>query len=452
MARLYVFDQPVKLTPQECARVLGQVSAVIAIDDLRARPDQIAYLLEVLPGCSLVIGSPDPVLGDRGSSHRLAGLPEETALALLADDLGRPLSGDESDAARRLVAVVKGQPLRLRQSAALAREGKHSLQSLARQAAHNPGILDQLSISALAPHERRALAVLALAAGTLLPAAVVETIGQLAYLGEWLESLHRRGMAEQREDRFGLPVCKAENYRQLLLKDLHLTASARALSSWLAVADPTTADSQSAAEAALAIIDVAAERSEWATVVLLATTAERALFIAGRWEAWHHTLGQGLAAARASADRAAEAFFFHQQGTLAFCHDQLNEARRLLQQALTLRQQICDEAGADITRHNLQLLQPSDPPPPPRRRVPRRVMTTAAASHHPGPGRRNSRHHRRDAERPPAQGPANWTVKHIAGPSHKLILEASHPTPAHPQASHVTPAHPRVCHLTPVPH
>jgi hypothetical protein len=101
VAGLYVCDQPVKLTPQECSRLLGQVSAVIAIDDLRARPDQVAYLLEILPGCSLVIGSADPVLGGGSSSHRLAGLPEETALTLLADDLGRPLTGEEHDAARR---------------------------------------------------------------------------------------------------------------------------------------------------------------------------------------------------------------------------------------------------------------------------------------------------------------------------------------------------------------
>ena len=62
--------------------------------------------------------------------------------------------------------------------------------------------------------------MLALAAGTLLPAAVVEAIGQIAYIGEWLESLHRRGLAEQCDDRFGLPVCKAESYRQMLFKDL----------------------------------------------------------------------------------------------------------------------------------------------------------------------------------------------------------------------------------------
>ena len=197
-------------------------------------------------------------------------------------------------------------------------------------------------------------------------------------MGEWLESLHRRGLAEQRDDRFGLPVCKAESYRQMLFKDLHLAASARELSSWLTAADPTAAESQSAAEAALAIMDFAGERGDWTTVVRLARAAERVLFIAGRWEAWHHTLSQGLEAAKASADRAAEAFFCHQQGTLAFCQDQLDDAHRLLRQALTLRERIGDDR-ADLTRHNLRLLQPPDPPPPPQPRVPRRALPTAGS-------------------------------------------------------------------------
>jgi Putative Ig domain len=375
VARLYVCDEPVKLTPQECARLLGQASAVIAVDDLRASPEQVGYLLDLLPGCRLVIGSDEPVLGGRGSSHRLGGLPEEAALELIAGDLGRPLTGEEQTAARHLVAAVQGQPLHLRQCAALARDGGHSLPSLARQAAHDPEVLDRLSISALARRERRALAVLAFAAGALLPVTVVETIGQLVYLGEWLESLHRRGLAERHDDRFGLPVCKAESYRQLLLKDLDLAASARDLSRWLTVASPTAPESQSAAEAALAIMDFAAERGDWAIVARLASAADRALFLAGRWEAWHHALGQGLAAARASGDQATAAFFAHQQGTLAFCRDRLSEARRLLRQALTLREQIGDDAGADVTRHNLWLLDPPDPPRPPRRRVPRRALT-----------------------------------------------------------------------------
>ena len=121
--------------------------------------------------------------------------------------------------------------------------------------------------------------MLALAAGTLLPAAVVDVIGQVAYLAQWLESLHRRGLAEQDQDRFGLPVCKAESYRQILLNDLDLAAAARGLSSWLTAADHTGAESQSAAEAALCMMEFAGERGHWTTVVRLARTGERVLFL-----------------------------------------------------------------------------------------------------------------------------------------------------------------------------
>jgi tetratricopeptide (TPR) repeat protein len=377
-ARLYTCDRPVQLTPGQCAQLLGQVSAVIAVDDLSAGPEKIGYLLDVLRGCSVVIGSAQPVLGRRGSSQDLAGLPDDAALALVAGDLGRSLTSQEIPAARRLAAAVDGQPLHLRQAAALVREGGHSFEWLARKAEHDPGVLDRLTISALAGHQRRALAVLALAAGALLPADVVAAIGQVAYLGECLESLHRRGLAEQRDDRFGLPVCKASSYRQMLLKDLDLAASARELADWLAARDPSTAQSLSAADAALAIVEYAAEQGDWEAVARLARAAEAVLFLAGRWEAWHHTLSLGLDAAKAAADRAAEAFFAHQLGSLAFCQDQLDDALQLLQHALTLREQIGDRDGAELTRHNLRLLQP--PAPPPRPRAPRRIVVALASA------------------------------------------------------------------------
>ena len=305
----------------------------------------------------------------------MGGLPEDAALSLLADDLGRPLTALERAPALRLVAAIDGQPSHLRQCAALVREDGHSLRSLARQAASDPENLDRLSISSLARHQRRVLAVLALAAGTLLPITVVEAIGQGAYVAEWLQGLHRRGLAEQRDDRFGLPICKAESYRQMLFQDLHLAASARELSNWLIAADPLGADTQSAAEAAVTMIEFAGERGDWTTVVQLARAAERALFVAGRWEAWHHVLTQGLTAAKASGAKAAQAFFAHQQGTLAFCQDQLGDAYQLLQQALILRTQIGDDAGASVTRSNLGLLEPPEsPPPPPRSRVSRRTL------------------------------------------------------------------------------
>jgi hypothetical protein len=369
VAELFASDPPVKPTPEQCAELLGHVRAVIVLDDVMLDPGQVDYLLRVLPGCSLVLGSPRPVLGRHGTSYVLAGLPGNAAVELITGELRRQLTGGELAAAGRLVAAVDGQPLHLRQAAALVRENGLSFAGLATTAERDPGELDRLSVNALAGQERRALAVLALAAGALLPADLVGAMGDIAQIGQSLGLLHRRGLAEQHDDRFGLPVCKVGGYRQMLLKDLPLAAALRELVGWLANRDPTTADSLSAAGAALGIIEWAAELGDWPAVVRLVRVVEPILTLAGRWEASSHLLGQGLEAARATGDHAAEALFEHQQGTLAFCRDELGAAKELLEHALRLREWLADSDGAAVTRHNLQLILPAPPPllPPPDR-------------------------------------------------------------------------------------
>jgi hypothetical protein len=369
VAELFTSDPPVKPTPEQCAELLGQVRAMIVLDDVMLDPGQIDYLLRVLPGCSLLLGTLRPVLGRHGTSRILAGLPSHAAVELITSELGRQLTGGELAAVEHLAVAVDGQPLHLRQAAALVREDGLSFEWLARIAERDPGQLDRLSVSVLAGQGRRALAVLALAAGALLPADLVGAMGDIAQIGQSLGLLHRRGLAEQHANRFGLPVCKVAGYRQMLLKDLQLAAALREFASWLANRDPTTADSLSAARAALGIIEWAAELGDWPAVVRLVRVAEPILTLAGRWEASSHILSQGLEAAKATGDHAAEALFAHQQGTLAFCRDELGAARQLLERALRLREWLADSDGAAVTRHNLQLLQPpaaASPPAPSR--------------------------------------------------------------------------------------
>src|SRR6266536_806868 len=126
-------------------------------------------------------------------------------------------------------------------------------------------------------------------------------------------------------------------------------------------------------------MEFAAARRDWMAVVQLARAAEQILFIAARWEAWHHALSQGLAAAKASYPTAAEAFFSHQLGSLELCLDHADEASRLLRHALALREQAGDRDGADLTRQNLQLLELPPAPATPRPRVPRPVATALIA-------------------------------------------------------------------------
>jgi hypothetical protein len=387
VTRLFSSTRPVKLTPDECAQVLGTVSAVIAVDDVSADPEQLGYLLNVLRDGRVVIGASRPVLGSRGDSMALAGLPAETALLLLADELARPLGEAELPDAGRLVAAVAGQPLHLRQAAALVRDGSHSLATLADQAEHDPGVLDRLSVNALAEGPRRALAILALVAGAMITPQVAAILDGVADLGEGLETLHHAGLAERGDDhRFGLPACKTESYRELLLTDLNLAASAQSLCAFLvgAMRNPSAIDSHSAADAALALIELAAGKQDWATVAQLVKAVDAVLFVTGRWQALHHALGRGLAAAKASGDVAAEALFSHQLGTLALCRDDLSEALELLRYALVLREQFGDQAGAELTRRNLRTLELSKSPDRTRRRlrlrVPARVRQLVAVA------------------------------------------------------------------------
>jgi hypothetical protein len=381
VGELYVANQPVKLTPGQYAQILGHVQTLVALDDVAFDPGQVDHLLRTLPGCVLVFGSQRPTLGRHGSSLALAGLPGGAAIELVTRELGRPLTSGELAACEQLITAVDGQPLHLRQAAALVRENGLPLRRLAAMAGRDPESLDRLSVSRLAGQERRALAVLALAAGALLPAELVGAMGDIAMTGESLGRLHRRGLAEQHADRFGLPICKTAGYRQMLLKDLHLAAALRELADWLANSGPTTADSLSGAGAALAIIEWAAERGDWPTVVRLVRVAEPILTLAGRWEASRHILTTGMQAATAAGHRAAEALFAHQQGTLAFCQDELADAQHLLQHALELRERLNDHDGAAVTRHNLRLLQPPPPPPPPTRagRPPRKAALLAGS-------------------------------------------------------------------------
>jgi hypothetical protein len=383
VAEFYTSDVPVKPTRDQCAQLLGQVQALVVLDDVGLKPDQTEQLLRVLPGCDLLLSSRGAVLGRHGRTHALAGLPDAAATELVTRDLGRQLTRAEQAAVSSLIAAVDGQPLHLRQAAALVRENQRSFQELASTAEHGPEQIDRLSVNALAVPERRALAVLALAAGALLPAGLVGAMGDVALIGQALGSLHRRGLAEQDADRFGLPVCKVAILRDMLLKDLSLASAVRELVDWLSTRDPTSADSLAAAGAAMAIIEWAAELGEWPAVVRLARVAEPVLTLAGRWEASRHALERGLQAAMTTGDQAAEALFRHEQGTLALCEDDLTVAGRLLRQALDLRLRQGDHRGAAVTRHNLQILQPEQPhpapaPAPPRSR--RRVAAMAACA------------------------------------------------------------------------
>src|SRR6266545_4308773 len=365
---LFIADQPVRPTPQQRAGLLGNVRAVVVLDDVTLESQQLAEIASALPQCLVLIGSDSdqPVLDAGGVSVALPGLAEPAGLQLLVRDLGRPLGQDEADGAARLCAAVRGQPLRLRQAAALAATGQHTLQRLADRAERDPAALDRLSVHALAQTERRVLAVLALAAGAVLPGELVEVVSGVDDLAAQLDKLRRQGLVEQDHDRFGLPRCLGAGYRKLLVANLDIGAAVRPLTTWLAQRDPGSADALAAASAAVQLVGRLAERGDWPELARLAEVTARVLTLAGRWDLCRQVLLQGLHAAQQLGDLAAQARFAHDLGSMALCNDQLQQAEELLNQALALREQLGDHEGAALTRHNLEIMTPPAPPVPHR--------------------------------------------------------------------------------------
>ncbi|WP_196942814.1 hypothetical protein [Streptomyces sclerotialus] len=376
---LYEYTPCVKMTDMECAQVLHRANAVIALDDVNAESDVIPYLPQVASNCCFIVGASEPLLGDWGESHALPGLPEGVALNLFMRELGRSISESETPAAQRLISVVRGQPLNIKQAAFLVRSGDNSIDFLAEQAESDAAALDRLSINALSEQQRRALAALTLAAGALLPSGLVSVIGEMAFLADGLIRLNEQGLVDHPDDRFGLPVCKVESYRDLLIGYVGLASSLRAVGDWLASGNLTGTDARSAVEAIVSLIGTAAGHRELGAVVRLVRLVEPILFIEGRWESWRKVINQGFWAAQSTGDKAAQALFSHQQGTLLWCNNREEEARGALQHALRLREQLGDGVGAALTAHNLAFLSGGDvnrrsdgnaddqlPQPPPR--------------------------------------------------------------------------------------
>ncbi|WP_406349785.1 choice-of-anchor D domain-containing protein [Streptomyces sp. NBC_00658] len=358
--QLFTAPEPVKPTRAECEQLIRGCRTLVVLDDVPSGSHIPHHLATALTGYGhLVTGSVGPGLTGLGQSWTLPGLPADAAFTLFAQSLDRAITDTELPYVNRLLEAVAGQPLHIKQAAALLRAGEFTARRLAEEAEADPESLDRLSLSRLSNVKRRALAVLTLFAGALLPAALVSGIGDISYVLQYLDALHRDGLAEHPDDRFGIPVCKKERYQQQLLGQIDLAAAIRGLAGYLA--DPSGPHAREGLEAALSLLGFASERAQWSAVVRLIQLVEPVLFVSGRWAQWRDVLGQGIEAAQLTGDMAAEALFSHQKGTLAYCENRLDEARELLERAVELRTRLGDNAGSALSQAHLRLVRPDVP-------------------------------------------------------------------------------------------
>lgn len=146
----------------------------------------------------------------------------------------------------------------------------------------------------------------------------------------------------------------------------------------------------------LRAIEIASAARDDQAVFELAKRSELALMAGNRWDAWHEVLSAAENAA-VSLGPTDQAWAAHQLGTRSLGLGEEHAARAQLSEAVQIRKQLGETDAADLSRHNLNLLQPpppseSDPDPdpeqpdspvrpePPEPPAPQRVPTPATES------------------------------------------------------------------------
>lgn len=378
----YESDTPVKSTQAQLRRDLQNRQALLLLDDVEWGREEVETLLNYAPASAFVLASTERRLWGEGCAVALRGLATADALTLAEKELGRPLSTEEVPAVQRLCESLGGNPLRIQQGIAAAREIGRPLVELA------PAEAVTVRLAEARPEsEQRVLAVLAALRGAPVQAAHVEAITGVADVNPVLEGLQRRHLAQAQEGRWSLPHRVVETWPEDLRPwEERLTTY---FAGWVEEHRKEPKVVQEEAGAIRQALQYAIAQGRREEALRLARGLEGALALAACWDAWEKTLHSALLAARERKDQAAEAWALHQLGTRSLCLEERDAARNALALALQMREAQGDTVGAAITRHNLGLLQgmpppgeertPPEKPPVPPHKLPWSLLVVGAA-------------------------------------------------------------------------
>jgi len=366
-----------QLRPGEMRRYLGDIRALILLDDVELSLDDLETLADAAPHCGYILAAREPYLKYQGKTIALKGLPLADAVALVEEKLG-PLPARQRAVARALCEVLAGHPGVIIQAVARVETGQMSLEAVARlvQTATPPETLTADTVQKLKQPERQSLAILAVLPGLFLHTEHIAALLNinLPQADRILQNLVRYGLVEQDVNQYRV----TQTVSQMAQRQLPITTWIEPLLhhfiNWAEQNNQVPSRLLDNADVILHLLNWAQENKQWTEVLTLVQLLEGALALGKRWGQWEQVVRWGLAAGQALQSKAAMAWAFHQLGTRALCLDQKATAQKALEQALKLRTEIGDAVGATITRHNLSILLtplPTDTPSqsPPASRI-----------------------------------------------------------------------------------
>ena len=341
-------------TDAEIRRGLRDTRALILLDDLDLTPHELEQVLDIAPQSSFAVATRERCLWGEVRSIVLGGLSPEDGVALLERELERALDDAERPAAAGLCAALGGHPVRIMQAAALIRD--HGIPLDERASSLTPAALIKELTAALDEKQRRALLALTALPGVPLTAQHVSAIAEVPDIEPVLRTLTRRGLVGGSHSRHRLADGVADQLRRTGDLKPWVNRAITYFTAWAERYRRSPANLLEESEALLAVQQYAFDARRWTEALRVGTILEGALVTGSRWGAWAKCLECCHGAAKALADRATEAWALHEAGTRAVCVGDPGRARRILRQALAMREASGDESGAAASRQNLALV------------------------------------------------------------------------------------------------
>ncbi|HEX6044098.1 MAG TPA: hypothetical protein VFZ22_06385 [Pyrinomonadaceae bacterium] len=356
----YTCDFPIKPTETEIRSYLQSVNALILLDDVGIGAEQIKTLINNAPNCTFIVANKERSLFGETREVTLKGLPVADAVRLFRRELGRELSAEEEKQAQLLCESVDCVPLPILRAAHKVREEKRSLAAVVEEP---QAVLAAAEIEPCTQDEKKVLAALAVFRGAPVAAVHIASIAEVPAAQQALDDLEQRGLVQSHEQLYTLASDVTANmlgdptpwFKRALAHFVSWTEQKRSKPELIA----------GSAQAILLVLQWAVTNHSWSEVNQLGHASEEALALSGKWDMWATVLESVEAAAAAQKDLAETAWSLHQLGTRALLLDNRSTARASLRQALAIREQLNDQTGAAITRHNLNLLLGPAPPSKP---------------------------------------------------------------------------------------
>ena len=350
----YECEPPFKPSDSQIRRDLDGVRALVVLDGLELERDAAQQLPLVMPGCCVVIGSRERSLWE-GVPLALRGLGVTDAVTVVEQELGRPLAPDERDPAQRICKVLLGHPLRIREAVAAALASGGTLADIERRltdAADAVASLAATKLSQARDAERQLIAALGVFSEASVGHEHLRSIVDVSGFDQVVSDAVARRDIRAHSPRYTLSATLAGS-AELPRVDAY---GERALLLFIAWAEELRGDPAAQLRegpALLALLRWAAENGRPREAIRLGRVIDTAFAAGRRWGAWREVLETVLAASRQGGERSAEAWALHQLGTRAFCRGEVDAGVEMLRQALRLRRELGDDAGASVTDHNL---------------------------------------------------------------------------------------------------